>query len=104
MYSVPNHLAAAERARWLAELSTALEEALNLMPELILRRGRQADMMSLYSRLEAARAEILCLQSHDAGPQLFDLGPQWTHLASDLTEECNQVPCGRSPPPANASR
>lgn len=62
MYSVPNEIAAAARARWLAEVYAALEEVLGLLPHFILVGGRTDDSVELYVRVEALRSEVMRLR------------------------------------------
>jgi hypothetical protein len=60
--SVPTEVPAAERARWLAELSEALNEAHRLLTSMALPRDCQADARELYLRIEAARLEVESLR------------------------------------------
>ena len=73
MYSVPNEIAAAARARWLAEVYAALEEVLGLLPHFILVGGRTDDSVELYVRVEALRSEVMRLRSCHSNLQL---GPE----------------------------
>lgn len=57
-----SRIGAAERARWLAELSAALEEAHRLAFELGLPDMRDHDATELCARLSAARAQVQGLQ------------------------------------------
>lgn len=62
MCSVPIEVPAAARARWLAELSQALEEALRLFGRLDGGCLPRAELFELYMRLEAARLEVQSLR------------------------------------------
>ena len=57
MERVPGEGAAARRARWLAELAEALEEARRLVKQLGAAQG-QLESVELYARIEAIRLEI----------------------------------------------
>ena len=60
--SVPTEIAAAERARWLAELSCALRDAQRLLFELDLETAVAPDAGELFQAIEAAQIEIRSLQ------------------------------------------
>jgi hypothetical protein len=60
--SVPTEVPAAERARWLSELSEALNEAHRLLTSMALPRDCQAEARELYLRIEAARLEVQSLR------------------------------------------
>jgi len=62
MCSVPIQVPPAERARWLAELAQALEDAQRLFHQLDLRSMARANASELYMRIEAARLEVQSLQ------------------------------------------
>lgn len=62
MCSVPTEVPAAERARWLAELSEALDHAHRLLIGMGQSQGLQLEMRELYLRIEAARLEIQSLR------------------------------------------
>lgn len=63
MCGVTREAAAAERARWLAELSATWNEALQLLFELDLSGVSHADAGDLYHRIQTARFEVHALQS-----------------------------------------
>jgi hypothetical protein len=72
-------ISAAERARWLAELAAAVDEAQGLLWRIGVLEGDDAGAKALYGRLESARAEIDCLR----GVQELDreaLDPEWMKL------------------------
>ena len=62
MCSVRREVPAAERARWLAELSQALTEAHQLLIGMDLPRERDSEARELYLRIEAARLEVQSLR------------------------------------------
>jgi acyl-CoA reductase-like NAD-dependent aldehyde dehydrogenase len=74
---VPNEDSAARRARWLAELADALEEARRLIKQLGAAEGR-IDAVELYARIEAVRLEVqaMRLRRSSAGGHKFDR--EWT--------------------------
>lgn len=55
-------LSAAERARWLSELSEALDAAQQLMSRLGIDRAESLEGMELYLRIEAARLQVHALR------------------------------------------
>lgn len=74
---VQNEDSATVRARWLAELSDALDAARTLVCDLELGDER-IDAADLHARIEALRAEVLAmrLKRSLAGGQEF--GPEWS--------------------------
>lgn len=62
MHSVPTEAPAARRARWLAELSEALNEAHQLLIGLDIRPEQRGEARELYLRIEAARLEVQSLR------------------------------------------
>jgi hypothetical protein len=71
MGSVPSEEPAAERARWLAELSEALNAAHQLLIGLDIRDDRRLELRQLYLRIEAARLEVQALRlSRSLGARL----------------------------------
>jgi hypothetical protein len=80
LYSVPNEIAAAARARWLAELCTLLEEALGLLPEFILIGDLRSESLSVYARIEALRSEVMRLRHC---PSEVQTGPEWMLFERD---------------------
>lgn len=69
-------LSAAGRARWLAELSDALDQAHNLMWKLGIGDGGGPAAMELYLRVEAARLEVQALRLGRRYQPLDDLDPE----------------------------
>lgn len=62
MCSVPTKVPAAERARWLAELSEALDQAHQVLAHLDLPVDRRAEAVELLTRIGAARFEAQSLR------------------------------------------
>ena len=62
MCSVPIEVSPAERARWLAELAEALDDAQRLFQKLDLGIIPRSDAFELYMRIEAARLEVHSLR------------------------------------------
>lgn len=77
MSRVPFEVSAAERARWLAELAEALEQAERLVWSMGDLRQADPQMIELYSALDAARAEVEALRFRRALPARSDLQPFW---------------------------
>jgi hypothetical protein len=78
---VPIDVSAAERARWLAELSEALEQAEQLVWSLSDRPGLAPELRELYGRLDAARAEVQSLRFKRATASRANNRPFWIELA-----------------------
>ena len=62
MCSVPTEVPATERARWLAELSEALDNAHQILMQLVLPTDRRADAIDLFLRIQAAKLEVQSLR------------------------------------------
>jgi hypothetical protein len=73
---VSNEHTAAQRARWLAELSDALDEARLLINQLRDTQG-SIDATELYARIEAAKLEVQAMRIKRSGGGA-DFGPEWT--------------------------
>ena len=76
MIGVPNAESAAQRARWLAELADALDEARDLVRQLGIEEGR-IDAIDVAARIEAVHNEVqrMRLMRSSGGGQDFD--PEW---------------------------
>jgi hypothetical protein len=77
--SIPVEVPAAARARWLAELAEALDQAKRLLIRPELGAGQRATTAELLERVEATRAEVEMLRINrqpQANPD-----PQWINLA-----------------------
>lgn len=74
-----------QRARWLAELAQAVEEAQSLVWRLGL-EGTSAQTMELYGRLEIVRGEIAALRLRSERIALRDFEPDWLDFLRDRSE------------------
>lgn len=96
-----------ERARWLAELSMALNEARRLAKELGAGEAR-VEAVELCARIEAVRREVESLRFRQISQSDAQLGPEWIKSPPwqqriDAAWRL-QTPTGSSPPPENGSR
>ena len=80
VYSVPPEIPAAERARWLAELSGVLNEAHHLIQRLELRDDQCALAKELHLRIEAARLEVQSLMLSRSLQPRPESSPEWSQL------------------------
>ena len=78
MDRVANGDAAARRARWLAELGDALDEARQVAKQLGAAEGR-VEMVELYARIEAVRLEVQAMRLRRPRPRA-DIDPEWMDL------------------------
>ena len=76
MSRVSNEHTAAQRARWLAELSDALDEAHLLINQLRDTQG-SIEATELCARIEAAKFEVQAMRIKRSGGGA-DFGPEWT--------------------------
>lgn len=107
-----NEATATERARWLAELAIAVEQAQKLAWRLGVSEGDDPEAKDLYARLESVRTEVESLRRGGWAGAHEELDPFWVKLlpwrsaanddpkASGL--ETAYVPRGKSPPPAKS--
>lgn len=79
MSRVPSPFNAADRARWLAEVSAALDEAQRLASDMGLATIRNPEARELCARLAVARAQVQSLRLARADDYIEQLGPNWTH-------------------------
>jgi len=77
MLGVPAEMAAAERARWLADLSDALNQAHELLVNLDLDGKRRLEARELHWRIEAARLEVQSLRLSRSVTQRPEKAPEW---------------------------
>ena len=77
MSSELNDMGPAERARWLAELAAAIEEAQRVAWRLGVAEGDSSEAKELYARLEVARAEVESLRRGGWSRQEVDFPPLW---------------------------
>ena len=71
---------AAERARWLAELAQAVDQAQRLAWSLGVSEASVAEVEGLYCRLEAIRIEIDALRRGSRPTRQMETDPLWTSL------------------------
>jgi hypothetical protein len=76
MCSVPIEVPPADRARWLAELAEALDDAQRLFRQLDVRTIPRADAFELYMRIEAARLEVQSLRLSRSLRERAEISPQ----------------------------
>ena len=78
MVRVPTDLAAAERLRWLDELSGALQEAQELLWRLGAGKPGSTDALDLFARIETAAAEVRSLSLARLRSASGESAPEWT--------------------------
>ena len=78
MVGVPNAASAAQRARWLAELADALDEAREAVEQLASGEHRSI-ATELSARIDAARSEVETLRLRRSRGGGQDFGPEWTN-------------------------
>ena len=90
MNRLPTEISAAERARWLAELADALEQAERLLWSLGELPKIDPQVRELYGSLDAARAEVQALRSRRALVLHRNLQPLWIEFANgrDARKDC----------------
>ena len=72
--------AAAKRARWLAELAAAVDEAQRVAHALSTSCGSCAEADLLFGRLDAVRIEVQDLRGAGRGARPTQIDPRWTSL------------------------
>ena len=77
MRRIPNEDAAALRARWLAELSNALEAARDLVSDLEAGDER-IDAAELHARIDAVRREVLAMRLKRSPASGREFYPEWS--------------------------
>lgn len=73
--------AAAERARWLAELSDTLDEAQRLLHDMGVGTTESPLAMELYLRIEGARFAVQALRLRPNGILSGQSAPKWTEAS-----------------------
>jgi hypothetical protein len=68
---------AAKRARWLAELTEALDHARRLVKQLGAAEGR-IEAVELYARIEAVRLEVQTMRLRRSGGNAREFAPEWS--------------------------
>lgn len=76
--SVPPEVPATERAKWLAEVAEALNEAHTLVTRLHPSGANRSEAIELYLRIEAARLEVQSLRLSRSLQPRREFGPEWT--------------------------
>jgi len=69
---------AAQRARWLAELAEALDEARGLVWQLGMEEAR-IEAIDVAARIEAASSEVQALRLMSSAGGGHDFDPEWTN-------------------------
>ena len=77
MVRVPKDVSVAERARWLAELADALEDAHQVATEIGLAHLQHPDAVELRGRLAAARAQVQALRLSRPDDRSGQVDPKW---------------------------
>ena len=96
----PNRWTAEEKARWLAELVDAIDDAQRLVWRISASGGDRARASALYGQLEAAREEVDRLRRGTARAARLEIDPKWSDLLNlAVCELVGQTPTGMSPPP-----
>lgn len=85
-----NQLSSAERARWLADLAAAIEDAQRVARNLGHSESGSSEAKELYAQLEAARVEVESLRRGHWPRKELDLPPNW--LQSLLDSQRRQDP------------
>ena len=76
----PGESIAADRARWLAELSESLDEAQKLLMRLGIGTAESPLEMELYLRIEGARCAVQGLRLRPMGTFTEATGPEWSKM------------------------
>ena len=79
--SVPTQMHSAERARWLIDLSNALDEARHVLTSLSLSEEDYGLAMDLHVQIEAARFEVRSLRLSRSLQPSGEISPKWTEFA-----------------------
>lgn len=78
---MPAEVSAMERARWLAELAVALEEAQKLAWQIGQSKEASAEAMELYGRLETVRLEVQAIRIARSDRSRADFDPEWSEYS-----------------------
>ena len=78
--SLPAEEPATERARWLAAVAEALNEAHSLLSQLDSSGAKRSEAAELYLRIEAARLEVQSLRLSRSLKRRDQFDPEWTDL------------------------
>lgn len=77
MVGLANADSVAQRARWLAELAEALNEARRVVKQLAIEESRY-DTLEVAARIEAARFDVESLRLRRSIGARQDVGPKWS--------------------------
>ena len=91
MSRMPIEVSAAERARWLAELADALEQAERLVWSLGDLPHTDPEMIELYGALDAARAEVQALRVKRVATAPPGLQPFWMKSPAPRRENSGEA-------------
>jgi hypothetical protein len=86
VFDIPIESPPSEHARWLGELSVALDRAVELLPELILISRDRMEAIEVYARIEAARSEIHSLQACDWMPSGTEFSSKWRQFQPHIID------------------
>ena len=96
----PIRWTAEEKARWLAELANAIDDAQQLVWRISASGGDRARASALYGQLETAREEVDRLRRGAARAVRLEVDPRWSDLLDlAVCELVGHTPAGMSPPP-----
>ena len=87
-----NEAQAQERARWLAELAVAIDEAQRLAWRLGVAEGGSPVAKALYGRLETLRAEVASLRRAGWARHREEIEPPWMNLIPWATSPGKRAP------------
>ena len=91
MYSVPDRVPGAERARWLAELSEKLGEARQLIRNLELNGDQRRVAEELNHRIEAAMQEVHSLRLGRSLQKADNFYPKWSNPLPWTSRGCGGI-------------
>jgi len=77
VHRAPDQAVALERARWLAELADAIDQAQKLAWKMGVMEGDSEEARELYARLETARVEVDSLRFGDWVAVRTEVDPAW---------------------------
>ena len=79
----PDQASAADRARWLAELAEAIDQAQRVAWALGIAEGDDPEAKELYGMLESVRVEVESLRHGRWTRSSAEFDPCWTTILSD---------------------
>jgi hypothetical protein len=87
-----DQVGSADRARWLAELAEAIDQAQRVAWALGIVEGNDPEAKELYGRLESVRVEVESLRHGRWTWQSKQIDPDWTAFLSTRKPLFNPVP------------